>query len=205
MIKNVIFDWSGVINNNVKSVYFAVTDVFKAYGAKRITFKEFRQKWEQPYMLFYNKYLPNLTLKEEQKVYYPAIEKYNHYKIYPGIKNSLEKLKSKKLNLFVISGDPPRKLNSELKEFNLVNIFTKVKCGAHDKIKTGKEIIHSYKLKTSETVFVGDATEEIYAGRTIGIRSITVTWGFQNENKLKTANPDFIAHNLKELEKIILG
>ena len=60
MIKNIIFDWSGVIKDSAEDQLFAVNEVFQQFGAKKISLEELKENWVQPYMLFYNKYLPNI-------------------------------------------------------------------------------------------------------------------------------------------------
>jgi len=56
MIKNVIFDWSGVINDDLVTVYKAIMAIFQKLGAKEISLEEFKREWEQPHM----RYLFNL-------------------------------------------------------------------------------------------------------------------------------------------------
>jgi phosphoglycolate phosphatase len=40
--------------------------------------------------------------------------------------------------------------------------------------------------------------------KTVGIKSIAVTWGFATEEKLRSHNPDFIVHDAEELEKVLI-
>ena len=65
MIKNIIFDWSGLINNDFPAVYNAIMSIFEKYGVKRISSEEFKKEWVQPYMVFYNKYIPGLDMATE--------------------------------------------------------------------------------------------------------------------------------------------
>ena len=41
MIKNLVFDWSGVVNDNIKTVHGVVNKLFIHFGAKEITLNEF--------------------------------------------------------------------------------------------------------------------------------------------------------------------
>ena len=68
MIKNIIFDWSGVVNDSVENLLIVVNRMFAELHLNPISLLELKQEWEQPYMRFYNKYAPNLTLEEEQVI-----------------------------------------------------------------------------------------------------------------------------------------
>jgi len=208
MIKNVIFDWSGVINDDLAAVHNAAMIIFKKFGAKRISLKEFKKEWEQPYMLFYNKYLPQLTKEEEDAAFWVAYKK--AIKAYPlrpysHIKNALQKFKGVGINMIILSSNPYGYLLSEIKKFGLQGLFNEVNGEVHDKTKVIRKIIKRNQFNPRETIFIGDTNHEIDAGKSAKIKTAAVTWGYQNEDKLKSLNPDFIIHNLKELEKAILG
>ena len=53
--KNIIFDWSGVINDNWETTLLTANKLFKHFNVPEITSEEFRREWIQPFMLFYNK------------------------------------------------------------------------------------------------------------------------------------------------------
>ena len=50
MIKNIIFDWSGVINDSVENLLIVVNRMFAELGLKPISLPELKREWEQPYM-----------------------------------------------------------------------------------------------------------------------------------------------------------
>lgn len=208
MIKNIVFDWSGVINDDLVVVYNAAMTIFKKYGAERISLEEFKKEWEQPYMLFYNKYLPQLTKKEEDADYKVAYKKtVSKYPLrpYSHIRNTLQKFKRAGINMVIISSNPYKYLLSEIKEFRLEGLFNEVKGEVHDKTKVIHEIIKRNQFNPEETIFIGDTTHEIIAGKSANTKTAAVTWGYQNEDKLHSVYPDFIIHNLTELESSILG
>lgn len=68
-MKNIIFDWSGVIKDAFESHLWVVNRIFKKYGLKGLSSEELRENWQEPFMLFFNKYLPDLTIEEERKRY----------------------------------------------------------------------------------------------------------------------------------------
>jgi phosphoglycolate phosphatase len=207
MFKNIIFDWSGPIKEVVESHFWVVSRMFEKLGTKKISLQEARESWEQPYMRFWKKYYPELTLDDEQKLYYEIVSMkgYPKSRAYKGVIELIKKLKKKGVLLAVLSSDPTERLLSEIKQFGLENIFEKIITNVHDKAEKIHELVGKNKFDKKETVFIGDSNHEIEVGKGAGIKTIAVTWGFSTEEKLKSTNPDYLVHNIKELEKILLS
>lgn len=206
MFKNVIFDWSGVVKDAVLHLDWVVNKMFQNLGGKQITIEEIRENWEQPYMKFWNKYYPEMTLEEEQKVYYEAITNKDcpEAKAYPGVVDLIKKLKESGVSMVILSSDPPETIFPEMKKFGLENIFDEAVVKIHDKSDGIEGLIERNNFKKEETVFIGDSNHEVEVGKKAGIKTIAVTWGFSTEKNLKATNPDYLVHNIKELEEILL-
>ncbi len=54
-----------------------------------------------------------------------------------------------------------------------------------------------------KTVMIGDRHSDIEAAKYTGIKSIGVTYGFGSIEEIEGANPDYIAHNIAELQEIL--
>jgi phosphoglycolate phosphatase len=205
MFSNIIFDWTGVINDNVVTTYQVISDMFATWGVPKITFEEFQKEWTQPYMNFYRKFLPNLTLEEEHRLFSGTIVKYEKNLVYKNIDQLIDKFFQNKIKLFVVSGDLPSSIESQLKIFNLNNKFTEIISDSHDKTLDTKKLVNKHHLPLNSTIIIGDTNHEIEVGQSIGIKTCAVTWGFCLEEVLKTFRPDYIVHDLTELEKIIFN
>ncbi len=204
MINNIIFDWSGVIKDSVLDHLIATNKMFKKLGAKEITLKELQENWHQPYMIFYNKYLPDLTIDQFEVEYKESIAESPQAKEYPGISDLIKKIKKNGKKLVVLSSDSPDTILPEMKIFDLENIFNDMYMDIHDKGEVINDLMKKNNFDKKNTVFIGDSNHEIEVGKKVGVKTIAVTWGFNSENKLKAEKPNFIVHNLKELEEIIL-
>lgn len=209
MIKNIIFDWSGVINDDLLTVYKTIMEMFKKFGVEEISLEEFKKTWEQPYMHFYNKYgIFDRSSREEEKVVYGAM--YNSMlskypvKPHPHIKDTLQKLKKAGINMIVISSNFQETLLSDIEEFGLQGLFNEINSDVHDKAEDIQKTIQRNNFNPEETIFIGDTAHEVEAGKSAGTKTGAVTWGYNNEDKLRVANPDYIIHNLKELESVVL-
>lgn len=204
MIKNVIFDWSGVVKDCVEDQLVIVNKKFKHFGAKEISMEELKEEWCQPWMGFYKKYLPLITMEEEEVFYKKAVSESPKAKSYPGIPELIKKVKESGAKVFVVSSDYPETILPEIKGFGLEGIFDSIIFGVYDKEEAVRKIVESRNLEKNSTIFIGDSNHEIEVGKKMGIKTAAVTWGFSSESKLKSHNPDFIVHNLEELEKAIL-
>lgn len=204
MFKNIIFDWTGTVSDNLEAAYCAAMGVFIKYGAKKISLKEYRREWEQPYMIFFNKYLPKLTIKQQNDSFSEAIKFCPMPKPAPGIKVLLKQLKEKKVNLVVISGDSQQYVLAEIKRYGMDGLFKEVNVGIHDKRLVIKAILERNKFKPSETLIVGDTTHEIETGKNVGLKTAGVTWGIHLEERLRKAKPDFIIKNIDEFREVLI-
>ncbi len=204
--KNIIFDWSGVIKDALNAHVWVVNEMMERLGKKKLSFNELKENWEQPYLNFWRKYCPELTLAEEQKIYYEVIGSKDCPKSDSclGVIDFIKKLNIKKVRMSVVSSDPTERLLQEIKGFGLENIFDEVITNAHDKSEGVNELIKKYDFNPEETVFIGDSNHEVEVGKEAGIKTIAVTWGFCTEEKLKSTDPDYLVHNIKELEEILL-
>lgn len=203
MIKNIIFDWSGVIKDSVEDHLFAVNSVFKYFGAKQITLEELQEKWVQPHMVFYNKYLPELSNDQQMEIYKQTITK-RPPKIYSNITELIKELQTNGVRMVVVSSDLIETLTSELTIFGLNDLFLEIIPNVHDKTDAVKKSIIKYDFNKSETVIIGDTNHEIEVGKTVGIKTVAVTWGFTSEARLISNHPDFIIHNLNELRDLLV-
>ena len=208
MIKNIIFDWSGVINDNVETCLIAINYIFKHFGVSPITKEQMKKEWVQPYMLFYEKYISNINLTEEQELYkiaYPEAKKTIPTSCFPGMKQTLEKLKNAGIQMIIISSDHPDHLFDEMEDYGLNGIFTETYTDVVDKREGLKENLKKHGFNRDDTIFIGDTHHEIDSGKSVGMLTGAVTWGFQNEKQLKEAGPNYIFHNPEELENVILN
>jgi phosphoglycolate phosphatase-like HAD superfamily hydrolase len=206
-MKNIIFDWSGVIRDPVTSQLWIVNKIFEKYNVSKISLEEFRENWKQPPALFYQRYLPEGYNEEERSKLFQKLQLDKDCPkatSFPEVVKLIHKCKESGYFLSVVSSDFPETLLSEVKEYGLENIFNEIVTDVDDKLDAVQKLIKDNNLDLRDTFFVGDSNHEIDVAKKTGIKSIAVTWGFTNEQKLRARNPDYVAQNPHELEGIIL-
>lgn len=206
-MKNIIFDWSGVVRDTVTNQMWIVNHIFKKYGVKEISTEEFRENWTQPPALFYQKYLPEGYDEAERSKLFQKLQLEKDCPLatsFPEVVELIKKCKQKGYFLTVVSSDFPETLLPEVKAYGLENVFSEIITDANDKLPPTQKIIKEHDLNLDNTYFVGDSNHEIDVAKETGIKSVAVTWGFTSEKKLRAHNPDYIAHDSVELGEIIL-
>lgn len=206
-MKNIIFDWSGVVRDTVTNQMWIVNHIFKKYGVKEISTEEFRENWTQPPALFYQKYLPKGYNEDERSKLFQQLQLDKDCPkaiSFPEVVELIHKCKEKGYFLAVVSSDFPETLLPEVKAYGLENIFSEIITDANDKLPPTQKIIKEYNLNLEDTFFVGDSNHEIDVSKETGIKSVAVTWGFTSEKKLSAHNPNYIVHDTQELGEIIL-
>jgi phosphoglycolate phosphatase-like HAD superfamily hydrolase len=71
--------------------------------------------------------------------------------------------------------------------------------------RTIKSVIKKYRLNKNEAVYVGDEVRDIEAAEKSGIRSISVSWGFNTKKLLQRHSASTIVNTPQELLQAILS
>lgn len=203
MINTIIFDWAGVISDNVQNVYEVTMVIFRKRNVPEITFEEFREEWEQPYMRFYQKYIPDITLGDETDTFIREITGKPMPHAFPGIPEMMRKLHSTGKKLIILSGDVKQTIFPELEKFKIKELFHEINYAVHDKVAEVQDIVNRNSLDVTKTIIIGDTAHETETGKSVGMRTGAVTWGFNKEEKLIKAKPDYIFRNVDDLKLLL--
>lgn len=207
-MKNIIFDWSGVVRDTVTGQLWIVNKIFEKYNVSKISLEELRENWKQPPALFYQEYLPEGYSEKERVKFFSEIQLDKDCpKAAPfsEVVKLIHKCKESGYFLAVVSSDFPETLLPEVREYGLENIFNEIVTDADDKLEAVQRIIKENDLDLQNTFFVGDSNHEIDVAKKVRIKSVGVTWGFTSEQKLRSRNPDYIAHTPRELKDAIFA
>lgn len=202
MIKNLIFDWSGTLSDDIVCVHKAMMEVFRRLGLQTITFEEFRKEVTLPYMNFCRKYT-QVSKEELDPLFVEEIHKVEEPKLYPHVSQTLNKLKTKGIKMALLSSHPQTKLEKEIKNYGLKDYFIAETGSVHDKREVILGMMGKYNFNKRETAYIGDMTHDIEAGKKAGVITIAITWGYEDREKLMLAKPDYMIDNLKELENLM--
>ncbi|MBU0707959.1 HAD hydrolase-like protein [Patescibacteria group bacterium] len=203
MIKNIIFDWSGVLDDNIKTQYCASMAVLKAYGTKSISMQEYREEFNLPYMSFYKKYNSKITKKRQDEIFKASFPKCPKSRLYPGMKTLLKKCQKADKKVILVTSDHKVYLYKLLQDYGIKNYFDEIMYSVHEKRIILNKIIKKYRLNKRNTLYVGDTVHEVEVCKSLKLLSAGVTWGVCTDKKMSQAKPNYVVRNIKDLNRII--
>ena len=61
------------------------------------------------------------------------------------------------------------------------------------------------EIAPADVWYVGDSAQDVMTARAAGVKCIAVTWGFQDEDRLRAENPTAVAHTADEVQNVLLA
>lgn len=202
MIKNLLLDYNGVISDDFSLLYLSVMKVFQKFNRKAISINEFKREFTVPIYNFYSKYLPNIPFEKHSKYYSKVYKQLGQPKMFPYVKETINELSKKRVNLIIISSHNKKSIVSELKKFDIsLNFFKAIYGNVIDKESFISNLLSNKKFSFNETVYVGDTEYDIFVAKRLNIKSIASTYGYRKRAQLLSSNPDFFIDNFSALLK----
>lgn len=122
-----------------------------------------------------------------------------------GMKPALLALKQQGYSLGIVTSNSCENVIAFLKAQGLDTIFDFVGSGLalFGKAQVIQRILRQHRFNPKDVMYVGDETRDIEAARKIGIKVISVSWGYNSSQALAAENPDFLIHHPEELLQVV--
>jgi HAD superfamily hydrolase (TIGR01509 family) len=206
MIKAIIFDWNGVIINDLDAQAKANCDIIETLEGKKITpeiwFKEITQDWKLFFMEYGVKKADIPKVIPLMNEYYPKY--FDLVKIEKNTKHILEKLKDKGILMGILSGTNKKSILDNIKRFFLEGIFSFVISG--EDVKNSKPhpegllmAIKKCGVPANEIVYVDDMPTMFSEAKKLGLATV----GFESKLKRNLSEADFVIEDISEILNII--
>jgi phosphoglycolate phosphatase len=131
------------------------------------------------------------SFKAEHEVWFSEYYKDNHkreLRLYDGIKELLQELKSRGFKLAVATNAYRVSTRQSLRYLDIIDYFDSIVCG--DEVQWAKpypdmllKILDELNLKPQEAIFVGDGERDQEASKRANIDYIMVHWGFSDHKE----------------------
>jgi phosphoglycolate phosphatase-like HAD superfamily hydrolase/ADP-ribose pyrophosphatase YjhB (NUDIX family) len=205
VIRNIIFDWSGTLVDDLPAVLQASNRVLVQSGQPAMSLAEFRAEFELPFTKFYNRHTPHIPMAQIEGWFHAAYRRSQASVVaLPHAREFLEFCRAKKMRTLLLStvqGDY-FKTQSSVTGFGV--FLDRPYTGVRDKREKIHEILRENHLQPDETLFIGDMEHDIATARHGGIHSCAVLTGYNTLEQLRVAQPDLIVENLGELKRVLL-
>ena len=203
MIKNILFDWSGTLMDDLTTTYKATVYIFEKLGGKPMSFKEYRKMFFLPYMNFWKQHFPDCTKEQIGQLFREGLDASDDTGLYPGVRDVLKRLCDKGIKLGIMSSGPQEKIIADAKRYGVFDYFQEINGTIADKAEVITDILQRNNFEPEETIYVGDMAHDIEAGKKGGVVSIGISWGHKSKEMLEAAKPDHLISDIAELEKLL--
>jgi len=203
MIKNIIFDWSGTLADDLITTYKATMHIFEKLGGKSMPLEEYGKEFFLPYMSFFKKYFPNSTAEQIRELFQEGIQTVGDAEPYPGVRDVLKRLYDRGIKMTIMSASTKERIITDAKRYGIFDCFQEINGDIFDKTEAIVDILQKNGFKPKETMCVGDMPHDIDAGKKAGAISVGISWSHKSKEMLKTSNPDHLISNIAELEQLL--
>jgi phosphoglycolate phosphatase len=204
VIRNVIFDWSGTLVDDLPAVWEATNYVLTQAERAELTLEQFRAEFCLPFTLFYDRHVPHVPL--------PQLETWFHSRFrqvqgsvceLPHAREFLEFCRARKLRTFLLSTVHREHFAVQAGATGFADYLEKPYLNVWDKRQKIHEILKENNLVPGETLFVGDMQHDIETAKHGGVHSCAVLTGYNTLSQLRAAEPDLIVEHLGELKQVL--
>jgi phosphoglycolate phosphatase len=204
VIRNVIFDWSGTLVDDLPAVLDATNHVLKMAGLPAMTRERFRAEFKLPFTGFYEKYTPHIPLPQLEEWFHGRFREVQHsVEELPHARAFLGFCRARGLRTLLLSTMHPDHFAVQTRENRFHEYLDHPYLGIWDKRGKIHEILATHGLLPDETVFIGDMEHDIETAHHGGIRSVAVLTGYSSGTLLRQARPDLVVEHLGELQHIL--
>lgn len=204
MFRNLIFDWSGTLCDDMTLTIEATNYVLAQYQREPLDRKAFRNEFQLPYPDYYAVKIPEAKLEDLENYYRYAFDHSNtRVTIIPHAKEFVEFCRTQGIRCFILTSMDPKAFREQATLLGMYDYFEHIHSGIHNKEHYIATLMAQHGLEPAQTAFIGDMQHDIRAAHCAGITGIGVLTGYNNPTQIAEAEPDFIVPDLAALRKLM--
>ena len=208
MYQNIIFDVDGTIMDSASGILKGIS-----HAIQTVTGKNYPQQTLLPFLgiVLRDGFMQLTGMTEEQAV--QAVQVYRSYYFpqglldatpYAGIKELLQDLKAEGRILSIASSKPQLYIETILTHFGLISYFDKIVGMQLNDLKTKKDALLQQAKLSDSAVMVGDRKYDVLAGKSNGVATIGVLYGYGDRQELTQAGADVIVETVEDLRRVLM-
>lgn len=208
-----IFDLDGTIADTIQDLADAVNYGLHEMGYPEHDLKSYKKFVGNGTEKLCFRALPDDKKDDTEKLHSIFSGYYNSHfldstKLYPDIKNTLEKLSENNVTLAVAT-NKPQNFAREIIAALLPEInFIKILGGCNERPKKPDSAVINEILtdlpEDNKIYMIGDSNVDIQTAKNANLISIGCAWGFRGRTELESAGADYVIESADEIIKIIL-
>ena len=204
MIRNIIFDWSGTLVDDLPAVWKASNYVLTQAERPEMSLEQFRAEFCLPFTIFYERHVGHIPL--------PQLETWFHFSFrqaqdsvceLPHARDFLEFCRANQMRTFLLSTVHRDHFAVQAGKTDFAKYLDRPYLEVWDKRQKIHQILEENGLEAEETLFIGDMQHDIETAKHGGVHSCAVLTGYNTLNQLRAAEPDLIVEHLGELREVL--
>lgn len=204
MFRNIIFDWSGTLCDDMAITIEATNFVLSHYDLPPLDRESFRNEFQLPYPDYYAWKTPQAKLEELENYYRESFDN-STLKVtpIPHARDFLDFCRRRGIRCFILTSMDPPAFDQQVREMDMLHFFEHIHSGIRNKEHYIPSLMKQHGLLPHETAFIGDMQHDITAAHCAGITAIGVQTGYNNVQQLAQAEPDLIIPHLGALRRLM--
>jgi phosphoglycolate phosphatase-like HAD superfamily hydrolase/ADP-ribose pyrophosphatase YjhB (NUDIX family) len=204
VIRNIIFDWSGTLVDDLPAVLKASNFVLEQAGKEPMTLDTFRAEFQLPFTTFYDRHTPDVPMPQLEEWFHAEFRRAQTSVIeLPHSRDFLDFCRAHKIRMFLLSTVHADHFRVQCQGNRFDLYLEKPYTDVWDKREKIHEILVENDLKPDETMFIGDMEHDIATAKHGGVHSCAVLTGYNKLEQLRAAKPDLIVEHLSELRAVL--
>jgi len=205
VIRNIIFDWSGTLVDDLPAVLQASNFVLTQAGRPPMTLEEFREEFQLPFTRFYDRHTPHVPMAQLEDWFHAEFRQAQSSVVeLPHAREFLQFCRAQKFRTFLLSTVHGDHFQVQCRGNRFDQFIDRPYTDVWDKREKIHEILDENNLVPDETLFIGDMEHDIATAQHGGIHSCAVLTGYNTLPQLRAAQPDLIVEHLGELKRVLL-
>ena len=206
MIRNIIFDWSGTLVDDLPAVWRATNFVLQKAGLPELTLPQFRQEFALPFRHFYDRFTPHIALAQLEEWFHSHFRQVQDLVVeLPHAREFLQFCREQGVRTFLLSSVHRAHFATQTARNCFHEFLIRSYVEVWDKREKIGELLAENALTPQETLFIGDMQHDIETAQHGGVYSCAVLTGYQSLDQLRVSQPDLIVEHLGELRDILVG
>ena len=204
MFRNIIFDWSGTLCDDLTLTIECTNYVLAHYGLPTLDETAFRAEFQLPYPAYYAWKTPGIAIDEIEALYRTVLDHpQSRVTLLPHAREFLEYCAACGIRCFILSSMDSKAFAEQARELGVEAFFEGIHTGILNKEAHIHRLMHQHGLRPEDTAFIGDMQHDMHAAHCAGIWSIGVLTGYNNAAQLHEAAPDLVVPHLSMLRRLM--
>ena len=206
--EGIIFDIDGTLTSTFDLIFASFNYVMKKYLDRNYSNEEIISLFGPTEDQILDQLCGDNAEKAKEDYYNFYTENHHMADLYPGIKELIEYIKSKKVYLSIYTGKGRKAASITLKKLEIYKYFDLMISG--DEVKEHKPspegielFINKFKLPREKVLMIGDAPSDIKAAKAAGVEIASVLWDSYSKEQVLKLKSDYFFHSVSELSDFI--